>query len=134
MPTAPPSDYLITRGKWSCSIFGRLGCDPCGTEIPWFIEFENHYKNNGFEVIGVSIDEGGWDAVMPYLQDGKVGYRVVVGDRKLGRRYGGIDALPTTLLIDRLGRIAESHEGLQAKSTYEDEIRYLLDNENPFGK
>jgi peroxiredoxin len=122
------------RGKVVLLNFWATWCEPCKTEIPWFIEFENHYKNSGFVVIGISMEEDGWGAVMPYLQDRKIGYRVVVGDRKLGKRYGGIDALPTTLLIDRRGRIAESHEGLETKSTYEDEIRYLLDNENPLGK
>jgi len=122
------------KGKVVLLNFWATWCEPCKIEIPWFIEFENHYKNSGFAVIGVSMDEGGWGVVMPYVQNRKIGYRVVVADRKLGKRYGGIDALPTTLLIDRRGRIAESHEGLETKSTYEDEIRYLLDNESRGGK
>ena len=123
------SDY---KGKVVLLNFWATWCEPCKTEIPWFIEFENHYKNSGFAVIGVSTDKG-WDVVRSYLRDRKIDYRLVVGDRKLGKRYG-IDALPTTLLIDRRGKIAESHEGLAPKSTYEDEIRYLLDNESQGGK
>jgi hypothetical protein len=44
--------------------------------------------------------EEGWRAVKPYVREKKMNYRVVLGTDKVATRYGGIDALPTTLLIE----------------------------------
>ena len=60
-------------------------------------------------VIGVAMDEEGWDVVKPFAQHFGINYRLVVGDDSTAQLYGGVDALPTTFLIDREGKIASIH-------------------------
>lgn len=117
------SDY---RGKVVLLNFWATWCGPCKIEIPWFVEFESKYKDQGFAVIGVSMDEGGWDDVKPYLRRAKVNYRVVIGDDEVAQKYGSVEALPTSFLIDREGLIASVHVGLVPKSDYQKSIEALL--------
>ncbi len=114
------------RGKVVLLDFWATWCGPCRIEIPWFKEFERQHKDKGFAVIGVSMDEDGWDTVKPYLTRMEINYRVVIGDDALAQKYGGIDALPTTFLIDRDGKIAAVHVGLSGKDDFENGILQLL--------
>lgn len=106
--------------------FWATWCGPCEVEIPWFKEFEQTYKDKGFAVLGVSEDEGGWAAVRAYMEARKMNYRVVLDEQNLPSPYKEIQALPTTYLIDRQGRIAGTHTGLVSKETYEYGIQQLL--------
>ncbi len=118
------------RGKVVLLNFWATWCGPCALEIPWFIEFEQQYRAQGLEVVGVSMDEDGWKVVKPYVQEHKVNYRVLLGDESVGQLYGGVDSLPTTFLIDRTGKVAFVHVGLAGKNEYLDEVQKLL-NANP---
>jgi hypothetical protein len=73
-------------------------------------------------VIGVSLDEDGWMPVLPYLAEQGVNYPVVLGKIDVLQAYGGLDSIPTTLIIDRRGRVAAIHLGLVSKSVCEREI------------
>jgi peroxiredoxin len=122
--TVKLSDY---KGKVVLLDFWATWCGPCKIEIPWFMEFEQAYKDKGFAVVGVSMDEEGWTAVKPYIQDRKINYRILLGNEQVGQLYGGLDSLPTTMLIDRAGRIAKVHIGLETgKQGFKDEIENLL--------
>jgi peroxiredoxin len=118
------SDY---RGKVVLLNFWATWCGPCALEIPWFIEFEQQYKSRGLEVVGVSMDDDGWAAVKPYVSEHKLNYRVLLGNDSVSQLYGGVEALPTTFLIDRDGKIAFVHVGLAGKDEYLSEIQTLLD-------
>ncbi len=117
------ADY---RGKVVLLNFWATWCGPCKVEIPWFMEFEKSYRDRGFAVLGVSMDDDGWQAVKPYLAALKVNYRIALGNDRVSELYGGIDSLPTTVLIDREGRIASVHLGLVSKSEYATEIQQML--------
>ena len=118
------SDY---RGQAVLLNFWATWCGPCKIEIPWFMDFQKTYKDRDFAVIGVSLDEDGWDSVKPYIEDHKMNYRVVLGNDQISQLFGSIDSLPTTLVIDREGRIASMHIGLVAKNAYQKEIEQLLE-------
>ncbi|MBV8807571.1 MAG: TlpA family protein disulfide reductase [Acidobacteriaceae bacterium] len=122
--TVSLSDY---RGKVVLLNFWATWCGPCALEIPWFEEFEQQYKSHGFEVLGVSMDDDGWSAVKPYIAAHKMNYRILLGNDSVAQLYGGLDALPTTFILDREGRIAFTpHVGLVNKDDYLSEIQELL--------
>jgi peroxiredoxin len=122
--TVKLSDF---RGKAVMVDFWATWCGPCQIEIPWFIDFERKYKDQGFAVIGVAMDDEGWPVVKPFLEQMKMNYRVVIGNDRTADLYGGIEALPTTVLIDRDGRIASMHVGLAGKKEFQDAIEKLLE-------
>ena len=117
--TAKLSDY---RGKVVLLNFWATWCGPCEVEIPWFIDFQREYKDRDFAVLGVSLDDDGWKSVKPFVAHEKVNYRVMVTTEEVDQMYGGVEALPTTFMIDREGRIARTHVGLSSKNTYRQEI------------
>jgi cytochrome c biogenesis protein CcmG/thiol:disulfide interchange protein DsbE len=107
--------------------FWATWCGPCKIEIPWFMEFENQFKNQGFAVVGVSMDEDGWTAIKPYVRNMKMNYRILLGNDDISAAYGGLDSLPTTLLIDREGGIASVHVGVSmGKEEFKNAIVQLL--------
>jgi peroxiredoxin len=116
------SDY---RGQVVVLNFWATWCPPCLIEIPWFIEFQRVYHDQGFTVIGVSLDEG-WDVVRPFMEKQRVNYPVALGGEEIANAYGGLSSLPTTLILDRQGRVASTHVGLVSRAVYEREIRSAL--------
>jgi len=122
------SDY---RGKVVLLDFWATWCDPCRIEIPWFMDLERRNKDKGFAVLGVSMDDEGWEVVKPFLSQLGVNYRVVIGNDETSQLYGGVDALPTTFLIDRGGKIAAVHVGLANRREFEDGVEQLLQSPAP---
>jgi thiol-disulfide isomerase/thioredoxin len=116
------SDY---RGKVVLLDCWATWCTGCKEEIPWYIEFETKYRDLGLVSIGVAMDVEGWPVVKPYLEQHPINYRIVVADADFAKRYA-VTSLPVTLLIDRSGRVADTHVGVVVKNEWEKEIRELL--------
>jgi len=120
------ADY---KGKVVLLNFWATWCPPCKVEIPWFKDFEKDYKDRGFAVVGISLDDDGWQAVKPYLESRQVNYRVALGNMQIEQLYGGgdgIQSLPTSFIIDREGKVADVHVGLISRSDYQNELEELL--------
>ena len=112
------------KGKVVLLNFWATWCHGCKTEIPWYVEFQSAYQAEGLSVIGVSMDEN-WKPVRPFLQEHNVNYIVGIGDDALSRQYH-VSSMPVSLLIDRDGRIAESHVGVVDRAAFESDIASLL--------
>jgi len=117
------SDY---RGKVVALNFWATWCGPCKVEVPWLNHLEMEHAKQRFAVIGISMDEQGWPAVKPFLAKLNVHYRVLMGDPRTRNSYGGLDVLPTTLLIDRDRRIAAIHTGIVSRKKFETTLEELL--------
>jgi peroxiredoxin len=119
------TDY---RGKVVLLDFWATWCPPCKLEIPWLIDIERKNKDRGFAVLGVSMDDEGWDVVKPFMKEVGMNYRVVIGNDATAEMYGNVESLPETFLIDRAGKIAAIHVGLASRKEFEDEVAQLLDS------
>ena len=124
--TGNPLKLADLKGKVVLLNFWATWCGPCRTEIPMLIELEQKFRDRGFAVVGVAMDDDGWSAVKPYMERSKINYRMVLGDAMLTEHYGGVDSIPQTFVIDREGRISAVHMGVIRKKEYIDEIEQLL--------
>jgi peroxiredoxin len=118
------SDY---KGKVILLDFWATWCAPCKIEIPWFVEFQNKYGAQGFQAIGVSVDDT-VDKLKPYVKDLKMNYPVLLGLNRddLQNAYGPIWGIPITAIISRDGKICVKHAGISSKASFEKEIKSLL--------
>jgi cytochrome c biogenesis protein CcmG/thiol:disulfide interchange protein DsbE len=77
----------VKLSDYKCKVvrlnFWATWCGPCKIDIPWFIQFEKTYKDRGFITRGISMDEDGWKAVKPFLNQTGINYPVMVGDDRL---------------------------------------------------
>jgi peroxiredoxin len=114
------------RGKVVLLDFWATWCKGCKQEIPWFVEFQRKFGPKRFAVVGVSLDEGGWDVLRPFLAETRVPYRILLGDDATRQQYG-IQGMPDTFLIDRQGKVAASYlAALVDKDDVETNINALL--------
>ncbi len=107
--------------------FWATWCGPCRLEIPWFVELQEKYRDEGFRVVGVSVDDPP-EAMRPFAKQFKINYPLVVGqDREdVQNAFGPIFAVPITVIIGRDGKVCVKHVGPVTKEQFESEIKSLL--------
>jgi peroxiredoxin len=114
------------QGKVVLLDFWATWCTGCKQEIPWFSEFQQAYRSRGLAVIGVSLDDGGWQVLKPFLAEHHVPYTMLLGNDAMARQYG-IETMPDTFLIDRQGKVAAAYiAGLVNRDDIEANIKALL--------
>jgi cytochrome c biogenesis protein CcmG/thiol:disulfide interchange protein DsbE len=116
------SDY---RGKVVLLDFWATWCGPCRTEIPHFVEMQNKYGPQGFQVIGISMDDDA-KPVRQFAEQYKLNYPVAVGDDNLADHFGGVLGLPVNFIIDRQGRIHAKYLGATDVSVFDSDVKDLL--------
>ena len=115
------------RGRVVLVNFWATWCGPCRQEMPHLNKLYDKYKASGFMLLGVNVDEDTRNAVA--VAD-KLGVRFPVlpdADKRVSKQYD-LSAMPSTVLIDRDGRVRHVHRGYQSgyEDTYDRQIRELL--------
>lgn len=113
------------RGKVVLLNFWATWCAPCQTEMPVFNSWQRSYGSQGFQSIGISMDDDE-DAARSLVNKLRLDYPVAMGDARLGERYGGILGLPMTFLIGRDGKVLAQFQGGGNLKSLEIEIRSAL--------
>lgn len=121
-----PYELAKLQGKVVVVNFWATWCPPCRAEIPDFIKVYNKYKNQGVEFIGIALDQEGWRPVKNFMAKTGINYPIVLGTPEVVRAFGGIEAIPTTFIIDKQGNIAGQRVGLLRESELENAIQQLL--------
>jgi peroxiredoxin len=115
------------RGRVVLVNFWATWCGPCRQEMPHLNKLYDKYRSSGFMLLGVNVDEDTRNAVA--VAD-KLGVRFPVlpdADKRVSQKYD-LRAMPSTVLIDRDGRVRHVHRGYQSgfEDTYDRQIRELL--------
>lgn len=113
------SDY---RGKVLFLNFWATWCPPCRAEIPGFVEVYKEYKNKGMEIIGLSVDEMSEGDLLAFVEKYEMNYPVAFATEKIVGDYEPGQYIPTTIIIDKQGKIRHKHIGLMRKEAL---IRYF---------
>jgi peroxiredoxin len=119
------SDY---KGKVLFLNFWATWCPPCRAEIPGFVEAYTQEKTNGLEILGISLDQKGKTEVAAFVDQYKINYPIVLESRanqeKLVDDFQMGDAIPTTFIIDKSGKIRHKQIGAIDKDTL---LKYFRD-------
>ena len=114
------------RGRVVALNFWATWCAPCRAEMPWFQQLADKYADRGLTVVGVAMDERGWPAVTPFLNQYDIDYPIILGSRSIALAYAPVEPLPTTVFLDRHGRIVARHHGLIPPDHLERVLESLL--------
>jgi len=117
------SDFL---GKPTVINFFATWCPPCVEEIPGFVDVYNKYKDEGFELVGISLDTDTRKDLPAFVMNYRIAYRILVGDLATTRAFGGVSSLPTTIFVGKDGRIRNVHVGYLGRDAFDSEVKKIL--------
>lgn len=114
------------KGKIVLIDFWATWCGPCRIGVPDLVELQEEYKDE-LVVIGISFDRvtGTEKDLLPFMQQYKINYIVAHGTDEVSIRYGNIQAIPTSFIIDKDGNVQNKFVGLVPKSTYVTQLNRL---------
>lgn len=110
--------------------FWGTWCPPCRKEIPDLIALSKELKGKSFVIVGIALERnpnGAVNAVKEFAAKNGIEYINICDlQRKLDQAYGGIQAVPTTFIIDKKGNISETIVGGRDKDTFLQSVNRVL--------
>ena len=106
-------DSLRVRGPVILD-FWATWCKPCAAEFVELQSLQNEFQGRGLTVIGISVDgPRNLSKVRPFVASRRIGFSIVLDEDSSLQEKFQVQTVPTTLLIDPTGVIAERHEGYE---------------------
>lgn len=91
-------------------------CPPCRAEIPSFVKLQDKYGEEGFQMVGLnyekSSEEENVKAVVEFSKEMGINYPCLLGDRSTLTQVPSFSGYPTTLFIDKSGKVRMKAVGL----------------------
>lgn len=115
------------RGQVVMLNFWASWCGPCRQEMPLMDDIYEQYKDLGFTVLAVNVDENREEAHR-FLDKVPVSYPILYDPESQVSEQYDVQAMPTTVMIDRNGNARFLHYGYQPgyEDDYEKQIRQLV--------
>ena len=105
-------------------VFMAAWCAPCIDELPALNKLHKKFKNQGLEIIGISIDLDGPDAMQPVVSALKIDFPVYWYGEKAVEKFA-LFAIPMLLLVKE-GKIVERIHGRRPDSFLDQQFQNLL--------
>jgi peroxiredoxin len=119
------------RGQVVLLNFWATWCAPCRIEMPGFQRVYRDKKDQGFEIVALSTDHEGAGKVASYVADRGVTFPVAMAPGATVQNYRGGNMIPTSILIDRNGRIRHRVTGIFAEPALRLAVNRLLAEDSP---
>ena len=115
------------RGEVVLLNFWASWCGPCRQEMPLMDEIYKQYKDLGFTILAVNVDEDSADADR-FLSSVPVSFPILYDQQSKVSELYKVDAMPTTVLIDRDGNKRFLHRGYKVgyEDEYEQQVKQLV--------
>ena len=113
------------RGQVVLVNFWATWCPPCRVEMPGFQQVYDARRNDGFTILGISTDARR-DGIGFFLEERGITYPVAMAANSIGSKFGGVQTLPTSFLIDRDGRIRYEVRGIFSETALSRAVDLLL--------
>lgn len=127
-PGGEPFDIASERGNVVLLDVWATWCAPCLEALPAYDKLAGEYAERGLRVYALNVDED-LSLISDFLKETKVSLPILLDpDSSIAESVLKIKNLPTTLLLDRQGRVRYFHQGFTDKSIakYKTEIDQLL--------
>lgn len=109
---------VISKNKYTLVDFWASWCGPCRKENPNVVKAFNAFKEKGFTVLSVSLDEDAAKWKEAIEKDGMPWYHVssLKGWKEPAAALYGIRAIPQNVLVDSKGKVVATN--LKAETLY----------------
>jgi thiol-disulfide isomerase/thioredoxin len=127
-PGGEPHAIASDRGNVVLLDVWATWCEPCKDALPMYQDLAKHYAARGLKVYALNVDED-TRAIPPFLEETKVTLPVLLdANAAVSEKVLRVRGMPTTVLLDRQGRVRYVHEGFAEEylSKYQAEIEELL--------
>lgn len=107
--------------------FWASWCGPCRQSFPWMNDMYSKYKNQGFIVVGINVDEEKKNAEK-FLEAHPASFPVMYDPKgKLAEAFQ-VPGMPTSYLFDTSGKLVHTTKGFKNSKSkeYEDHIKKLI--------
>ena len=105
--------------------FWATWCPPCREEMPDLVRLQSKYRDQGLQIVGLSLDAGGARDVAPFADEYNVNFTMLLANDELARAFD-VTFVPTTLVLDRQGTIVKRFVGATSLEAFEAAIIPLL--------
>jgi thiol-disulfide isomerase/thioredoxin len=123
---APLGDEAL-QGKVVLVNFWATWCAPCARELPALQSVYSRHQGQGFEILGVVTGDEATDVeVKGFAARRHVAYPLVRSEADLERRFQMGDALPTSMLYDRRGKLVRRWQGDISETRLEELVTKTL--------
>lgn len=115
------------RGQVVLVNFWATWCGPCRQEMPHLEALYSRYKDLGFSLLGINVEEDSSDAD-EFLAETPVTFPILLDPENEVSQLYDVIAMPSTVLIDRAGNMRFIHHGYQPgyEDEYQSQVRALL--------
>ena len=110
---------LDYKGRPVVLDFWATWCVPCRATMPHLSALQERYRDQGLVVVGLSVDDAGPQAVRRFADRMGVKFRLAMASERVLDLYGPIRSIPTTIFIDRQGRLVRRVVGYVDGETME---------------
>lgn len=100
-------------------------CGPCREETPGLVKLFKDEGPKGLAVVGLSLDVGGREKVRSFAEQFQVPYPIVFPE-PMSQLADTVEAVPTTMLLDKSGRVAKVYLGAVRRAVFAADVDALL--------
>ena len=121
-PSKEPFSLKSQRGNVVMLDVWATWCEPCRESLPQYQVLARKYVDRGLRLYALNVDS---ELAVPveipkFITETKLSLPILLdADAKLAEDMLKVKVMPTTLLIDRKGRVRHVHEGLESNTVNE---------------